>query len=112
MGAVDDSWLCAASSALMVAGDICAPPPGLAAGLALAAAEASLAIWNGSVEPWLKPVDGAEEDFDEVSALRASTAVDAAPNASNMETTPAMPPARLYFSAAKSANRVPSPKPL
>jgi hypothetical protein len=33
---------------------------------------------------WLTPVDGADDDFDDVNALRASKADDAAPKARNM----------------------------
>src|SRR6266404_5264023 len=83
---VDDS-LCAASSALIVAGDICEPPPGMQAELPEAAfpeVEAVPDKSNGLVESWVTPVDCEDDDFDEVSDLRASNTDDAAPRASSM----------------------------
>jgi hypothetical protein len=70
----------------MVAGEICGHPPGAEAGAGLAEVEGLLEISNGFVA--LKPVDCEEDEFDDVSDLRASSADDAAPRASNMERTP------------------------
>ena len=79
-----DDWLCAASSAFRVAGDICELEPKPETGAELDDAEAGLAISNGSTA--LKPVDGGEDELvlDEVSALTASSAAVAAPRASSM----------------------------
>jgi hypothetical protein len=85
-----DAWLCAASSALIVAGDICEPPPETGAGGELGPAEVALEKSNGLVESLL-PVDCDEDDFDEVSDLSASSADDAALRASSMARTPTMP---------------------
>ena len=84
---VDDveDWLCAASSALIVSGDICEPP---------LLAELVLVLWlvevaalaeksNGLLVPGVTPVDGVDDDFDS-SAWRASMADDAAPMANNI----------------------------
>jgi hypothetical protein len=62
---VVDDWLCAASSACIVAGEICegALNP-VATGPEFVAAEAGLEISNG----WPKPVDWVEEDADAASA--------------------------------------------
>jgi hypothetical protein len=61
----DDDWLCAASSACIVAGEICegAPNP-VVTGPVFVAVEAGLEIWNG----WPKPVDCVEEEADAASA--------------------------------------------
>ena len=82
-----DDWLCAASSAFRVAGDIGEPEPKPDTGAELVDAEAGLAISNGSTA--LKPVDGGEDEFDEdapdeVSELTASSAAVAAPRANSM----------------------------
>src|ERR1700694_5583169 len=47
----DDDWLCAANSALMVAGDSCAKPPGADAGAELADDAALPDKSNGLLEP-------------------------------------------------------------
>jgi hypothetical protein len=64
-----EDWPCAASSALIVCGEICekalVPEPALV--LWLVAVAALLAKSNGLLAPWLKPVDGVDEDFDENS---------------------------------------------
>jgi hypothetical protein len=81
--AVDD-WLCAASSALMVAGDIGEKPvvPDGAADFPDAAAPAERP--NRSAVAWLKPVDWLEDEVEEVNDWIASRAVDAAPRANSM----------------------------
>ena len=81
--AVDD-WLCAASSALMVAGDSCENPvvPEGAAGLP--EADAPPERPNMSAVAWLKPVDWDADEADEVNDWMASSAVDAAPRANSM----------------------------
>jgi hypothetical protein len=65
-----EDWLCAASSALMVSGEICEKPlldPVLALVLWLVEVAALLEKSNGLLAPWLKPVDCVDEDFDESS---------------------------------------------
>jgi hypothetical protein len=66
----------------MVAGEICEPPPTPVLPLEAVEAEEPGERSNGLVEPCL--VDFADDDFEEVSAWRASIADDAAPRASNM----------------------------
>jgi hypothetical protein len=73
-----DDWLCAASSALIVAGDICEPPPNPEAAVGLVEAEAPVERSNGLAGGC------GDVDFVEVSELRASSAADAAPRASSM----------------------------
>jgi hypothetical protein len=76
----------------MVAGDICEPPPlNPVAGAELPEGEVPPARPNGSAELWPKPVDAGEDDFEEVSDLKASIAVYAAPRANNMKRTPPTP---------------------
>ena len=60
--AVDD-WLCAASSALIVDGDICENPPDPDAGAGVADVEVLLEVSNGFVELWVKPVACGDDDF-------------------------------------------------
>jgi hypothetical protein len=62
-----DDWLCAASSALIVSGDICEKPvlPVLVLVLWLVEVAALLEISNGLLAPWPKPVDCVDEDFDD-----------------------------------------------
>ena len=68
----------------MVSGDICAPPPPDPEPEPTEACEFDDNRSNGLLAFWLTPVDGADDDFDDVSALRASRADDAAPKARNM----------------------------
>jgi hypothetical protein len=77
-----EDWLCAASSACIVAGEICAPArKPVATGPELADVDAAPGSRNGCP----KPVDCEdEEDVDEASAWMASMALDAAPKANNM----------------------------
>jgi hypothetical protein len=92
----------------MVAGDICEPPLNPEAGAELPEGELSPARPNGSAEPFPKPVDAGEDDTEEVSFLRASIALDAAPRASNIKRTPTNAAWRdLTFHADGSANLVP-----
>src|SRR6185503_4433654 len=79
-----EDWLCASSSALMVAGEICAPPPPDPEPEPTEADGVEDIRSNGLFAFWLTPVDDADDDFDDVSALRASKADDAAPKARNM----------------------------
>ena len=81
-GVAVDDWLCAASSALMVAGEICEPALNPVAGAELAEAEAGLAISNGLAVA--KLVDCADDDARRGQRLTASSAVDAAPKANSM----------------------------
>jgi hypothetical protein len=93
-----DAWLCAASSALHVAGDICEYPPDPHAGVEHPEAAAASVRLKGLVGAWLKPAV-CDDDFDEVSACRASTADDTAPRAAgSMVELRQMPqPRGLYF---------------
>src|SRR5439155_14600037 len=79
-----EDWLCASSSALMVSGEICEqplPPEPVPAPIEAEPLEDDRP--NGLAASWLTPVVCAD-DFDDVSALRASMADDAAPRAKNM----------------------------
>jgi ribulose-phosphate 3-epimerase len=76
-----DDWPCAASSASIVAGEICDAAPNPVVGAVVADAEALLGISNG-LSP--KPVAWVELELDEVSDWTASNAVDAAPRANSM----------------------------
>jgi hypothetical protein len=67
---------------------------------------------NGLVESWVTPVDCEDDDFDEVSDLRASNTDDAAPRASSMTELLQMPHGAAFcFHANASANAVPPRKP-
>ena len=70
----------------MVCGDICEPPPPDPEPVPepTEADEVEDIRSNGLVAFWLTPVVCADDDFDDVSALRASMADDAAPRAKNM----------------------------
>jgi hypothetical protein len=76
-----EDWLCAAKSALMVSGEICEPPPPVPA---LEPVEAEELEKKSNELAWLTPVVFADDDFEDVSAWRASIADAAAPRASNM----------------------------
>ena len=98
--AVDD-WLCAASSALKVAGDICENPvvPEGADELPdaeLPDVEAPPARPNMSAVAWLKPVDWDGDEADEVNDWMASSAVDAAPRANSMAKLRTMPQSAAF----------------
>jgi hypothetical protein len=80
-----DDWPCAASSALKVAGAICAPP--LDPETAVEPPEGGAEISNGLPDADPKPI-GCDDDGLEVSDLIASSAADAAPKASSMAKTP------------------------
>ena len=74
---LDDDWLCAASSASIVAGEICEPPP-----VNPVTPVEPVEVWP---EPGsANPVDVDDELIDEVSDWIAPTAVDAAPKANSM----------------------------
>jgi hypothetical protein len=90
--AVDD-WLCAASSALIVDGDICENPLVPEAGAGVADVEVLLEVSNGFVELWVKPVACGDDDFTFVwvSDLKASIRDDAAPRASSIAELRKMP---------------------
>jgi hypothetical protein len=69
----------------MVCGDICVKP------LPPVPVVEPVEAWvllpdksNGLEAAWVKPVDVVDDDFDDVSDLRASIAADAAPKAGNM----------------------------
>jgi len=93
----------------MVAGDICEPAPGPKAGAELPAAGALPETSNGFVESWIRPVAGGDDDFEEVSDLRASKTDDAAPRANSMTKLHQTPHSAAFcFHAERSANAVPS----
>jgi hypothetical protein len=69
----------------MVAGDICAAPVNPVVAAELVEAEVLLGIWNG-FSP--EPLEGLDDEFDEVSELMAFSADDAAPRANNIGRTP------------------------
>jgi hypothetical protein len=75
----------------MVAGDSCDNPLEPEAGVELPEAAVLPERSNGLAGAWLKPVDGGDDDFDEVSEWRASSTDDAAPRASSMTELRQMP---------------------
>ena len=84
-----DDWLCAASSALMVAGDSCENPLPPEAWVEPAeVAVLALPERSNRFEPWLKPVVCGDDDFDAVSDWKASRTDEAAPRASSIAKTP------------------------
>jgi hypothetical protein len=107
-----DDWPCAASSALMVAGDICEPPPVNPVAGSNFPKPRSAGRPNGSLEPSPKPVDAGEDELDEVSDWIASIAVDAAPSANNMAELQPMPhraarPTRRWISKRRAIAKKP-----
>ena len=86
-----DDWLCAASSALMVAGDIGENPFDAEAVVGLADGAALPGIVNGFVEACPNPVVCGDDDFEGSSDWRASSADDAAPRANSMAELRRMP---------------------
>jgi hypothetical protein len=68
----------------MVDGDIWAPPLNPGTGAELSEAEAPPEGANRSAEAWLKPVDCADDELEEVSEWMASSAADAAPKPISM----------------------------
>jgi hypothetical protein len=86
-----DDWLCASSSAPKVVGDICPPPLNPVTAAEFPEAEAPPDRPNKSAEAWLKPVDWADDELEEVSDLIAFSAADAAPRASSMAELRQMP---------------------
>jgi hypothetical protein len=109
VAAVDD-WLCAASNALMVAGDICEKPvvpDGAAEVPDVAAPERP----NMSAVAWLKPVDWFDDEVDEANDWMASSAVDAAPRANSMAKLRQTPQSAAFtLENLRSANAMPSRK--
>ena len=83
-----DDWLCASSSALKVVGDICPPPLNPGTAPVLPGAEAPPERPNRSAEAWLKPLDCADDEVEEVSDLIVSSAADAAPKSKQHGRTP------------------------
>src|SRR5450755_848359 len=85
-------WLCAASSVLMVAGDIWVKPLPPVVGVEVPEVGVVLPDRsNGLLEFWLKPVAGGDFAFGAVSDCRASSADDTAPRASSMAELRQMP---------------------
>jgi hypothetical protein len=82
--ALADDWLCAASSALMVSGEICGRLPELTDDVAPLDLLLPLSIANGLVAPCVKPVCCVDDDFELVSDWSASSALDTAPRANNI----------------------------
>jgi hypothetical protein len=74
-------WLCAAISALIVSGEICAQLPELTEEVAPLVVLLPLSIANGLVAPC---EDVEDEDFELVSDWIASSALDTAPRANNI----------------------------
>src|SRR5260370_30770547 len=74
-----EDWLCAASSALMVAGDICEPPPGHGGGVELPVAGPFQGKSKGFVAPCPKPVDCGDGGFRHRSHPRPTPAGDPPP---------------------------------
>jgi hypothetical protein len=62
---------------------------------------------NGVAESWRTPVDRADDDFDDVSAFRASIADDAAPRARNMAELQQCRARRPIARARSSASAMP-----
>jgi len=90
----------------MVPGDSCENPLEPEAGVELAEAEGLPERSNGLAGAWLKPVDGGDDDFDEVSEWRASSADDTAPRASSMTKLRQMPHgAAFYLQGIKISKR-------
>src|SRR6202035_4952602 len=79
-----DDWPCAASSALMVAGDSWEYPPGAVDGLEPPAGGAPAVVLKGSVAASAKPAAWLDAELDEVSERMASSADEAAPRANSM----------------------------
>jgi hypothetical protein len=100
-----DIWLCAASSASIVAGEICEPPP------------VNPVVPIEPVEVWpelgsANPLEVADELVEEVSDWIALTAVDAAPKANSMvkQLRYAPPKAAQAYMPVTSASAMPLPK--
>src|SRR5260370_29111920 len=96
-----EDWLCAASSALMVAGDICEPPPGHGGGVELPVAGPFPGKSKGFVAPCPKPVDCGDGGFGDVSDCSTSSADDTAPRASSMAELRQMPHGAAFIFPAK-----------
>ena len=88
---VDPDWPCAAISALMVCGEICATPlePKVFGG-AVGVEGAVVSTPNGELDGWAEPADC--EDDDEVSDCSASNAEEIAPRAISMTNSLQTPP--------------------
>ena len=79
-----DDWLCAASSALMVAGDSCENPVVPDGAVELPDAAVPPERPNISAVAWLNTVDWVDDEVEEVNDWMALSAVDAAPRANSM----------------------------
>jgi hypothetical protein len=108
--AVED-WLWASISALMVCGEICVKPlPPVPVLTALEAWVLLSDVSNGLEAACVNPVDVVDDDFDDVSDLRASIAADAAPKAGNMTELRQRRITRTKVLRISSARSVPSRK--
>jgi hypothetical protein len=81
----------------MVAGDSWENPLEPEAGVGLPEAAALPEKSNGFVGACLKPVDCGDDDFEEVSDWKASSADDTAPRASSMTELRQMPRAAAFY---------------
>jgi hypothetical protein len=110
---LSDDWLCAAISALIVSGEICAQLPELTDEVApLDVLLLLLSIANGSVVALCEdPVFWVDEDdFEVVSDWIASSALDTALRANNIAQLQPMRHAAANVLAVKSASVVPAQK--
>jgi hypothetical protein len=110
---LSDDWLCAAISALIVSGEICAQLPELTDEVApLDVLLLLLSIANGSVVALCEdPVFWADEvDFEFVSDWIASSALDTALRANSIAQLQPMRHAAANVLAVKSASVVPAQK--
>jgi hypothetical protein len=92
----------------MVAGEICEPP--LPPALLLEPVEAEAVAKESNRLVLAVPVAFADDDFEEVSAWRASIADDAAPRANNMTEPQQRRELRLLVHACCSASAMPAQK--
>jgi hypothetical protein len=105
-----EDWLCAAISALIVSGEICARLPELTGELSELDVLPLPSTGNGVPEPCVKPVCRVEDDFCEVSACNASSAEDTAPRANNIRQLQPVRPAAVN-ARNRSASGVPAQNP-
>jgi hypothetical protein len=99
-----DDWLCAASSACIVAGEICERRP-LNPLVPVEPVEVSPKLGSSN------PVEVADDVVEEASDWSALTAVDAAPKANSMVTLRYMPPkAAQPYTPVTSASAMPLQK--
>jgi hypothetical protein len=81
---VPSGWLCAANSAFIVSGEICAYWAQLIDEVASLVVLLRLSIANGSVPPCEDPEFWVDDDFELISDWIASSALEAAPRTNNI----------------------------